>query len=68
MTEIKYVHGEPRLHYLLRVLEAYFDEHPVAEYTLIWDEAECDGQCLVDDLRGEIEGVLAELNDADTGG
>jgi hypothetical protein len=57
VKEIKPIEGEHRIEYLMRVMEAYFDSHPVSEYTLIWDEAECDGQCLVDDMRAAVDGL-----------
>ena len=47
--------GESRIDYMMRVMEAYFQEHPVNDYTLIWDEAECDGHCLVDDMRTAVD-------------
>lgn len=45
--------GETREHYLLRVAANYIDKFN-PEQTMIWDEAECDGYCLVDDIKAVI--------------
>lgn len=44
---------ESRLVYLLRVAVAYIEAHP--EETIDYDDTTCDGYCLADELRLEIE-------------
>ena len=51
--------GETRQNYLLRVASAYIAEFN-PEQTMIWDEAECDGYCLVDDIDAIIVGDYPE--------
>jgi hypothetical protein len=48
---------ESRLAYLLRVAAAFADKH--ASGTIDYDETTCDGYCLADELRGEIDGLIA---------
>ena len=53
MDEMKTIvkkQGENRRDYLLRVALAYIDE----ERTNVFDEAECDGYCLIEDIRIEL--------------
>lgn len=42
--------GETRKEYLLRVAIYYIEEDKINVY----DEAECDGYCLIDDIRNEL--------------
>lgn len=42
--------GESRKDYLLRVALWYIDEEAVH----VFDEAECDGACLIDDIKAEL--------------
>jgi hypothetical protein len=49
-----------RAEYLLRTVAQFIDENPVSDYTIFYDEAECDGYCLAydciaaaDDLAGK---------------
>ncbi len=48
---------EPRLAYLLRVAVAFAEKYPNG--TIDYDETTCDGFCLADDLRGEVDGLIA---------
>jgi hypothetical protein len=43
--------GEPRQHYLLRVVLAFLDENPVQDYTVNYDGTTCDGLCLREDIK-----------------
>jgi hypothetical protein len=60
MREIKTKKGETRKDYLLRVSLAYLEEIENSAYRdalgtmLKFDEAECDGHCLIDDINLEI--------------
>ena len=48
--------GESRKDYLVRVAITYLREIPLMnEGVLIFDEAECDGFCLADDLETEFD-------------
>ena len=49
MREIILKDGESRKDYLLRVCAAYIEMWP--EETLIFDEAKCDGHCLIEDIN-----------------
>ena len=44
---------ESRLLYLLRVAAAYIEAHP--DETIDYDDTTCDGGCLAEELRWEIE-------------
>lgn len=46
--------GESRQHYLLRVAAAFIEAH-AEEQTMIWDGAECDGICLVDEINAVLD-------------
>jgi hypothetical protein len=60
MIRIDFEPGESRLQYLARVLVAYMD---FFEPGLIhYDGAECDGQCLADDIESAVES-LPDLED-----
>ena len=51
-----------RAAYLLRVVGQFIDTNPVSDYTVIYDEAECDGACLRDDCSvaaDELERMMA---------
>jgi hypothetical protein len=50
MDTIKQKKDESRKDYLLRVAIYYIDE----ERENIYDEAECDGSCLIDDIKMEL--------------
>jgi hypothetical protein len=52
---------EPRLAYLLRVAVAFAEKYP--DGTIDYDETTCDGFCLADDLRGEVDGLIAMENE-----
>lgn len=57
--EIKLQKGEKRKDYLFRVALRYLkrlDEigSDALEETLIWDETECDGSCLIEDMEIEL--------------
>jgi hypothetical protein len=52
---------EPRLAYLLRVAVAFAEKYPNG--TIDYDETTCDGFCLADDLRGEVDGLIAMENE-----
>lgn len=55
--EVVLMDGESRQNYLLRVAMHFLREHPVAaEHTIVFDEAECDGNCLADDIQIVLEG------------
>ena len=48
---------ESRLLYLLRVAVAYIEAHP--EETIDYDDTTCDGYCLAEELKIEIEELQA---------
>lgn len=50
---------ETRLAYLLRVAIRHILEH-AADATTHYDEAECDGACLADELQREYEELTPE--------
>lgn len=56
---IKQKTNESRMEYLLRVLDVYMDDH--GGETIMYDDAECDGMCLADDIRSEVQ-VLIETS------
>ena len=49
--------GETRIQYLMRVLEQYFYDTGAGEYNIDFDDAQCDGLCLYEDIRCELEGL-----------
>lgn len=53
--------GESRPHYMLRVASAFIREHCSAGL-ITFDEAECDGHCVADDIASAAE-ELAECED-----
>lgn len=56
MTEVTQLKNETRKEYLLRVTIAYLREVPLMnEGVIIFDDAECDGACLADDLESEFD-------------
>lgn len=52
--------GETRIQYLMRVLEQYMLKY--GDCTIDFDGTTCDGQCLADDIRIELDslGLLEE--------
>lgn len=50
---MKQHNDESRIDYLLRVLDVYMDQH--GHHTISYDEADCDGVCLANDIRSEID-------------
>ena len=49
--EITLQKNETRKNYLIRVAIAFLNDNSHACDTIIFDEAECDGFCLADDLE-----------------
>ena len=49
--------------YLLSVVQGFLDENPVKEYTYFYDDAECDGYCLIDDCKIAEEELVSILSD-----
>lgn len=45
--------GEHRLEFLIRVLEEYMNRY--GSYTLYYDDEECDGRCLYQEIACEVE-------------
>jgi len=45
---------EERMHYLCRVLKEFMDYTIAGEETIDYDEATCDGACLVNDIVSEL--------------
>ena len=61
MTRVDPVQGETRLQHLARVLTCFMADF--GDGTLIhYDGAECDGQCLADDIDSAVES-LPDLDD-----
>lgn len=52
--------GETRIQYLMRVLYTYMYEN--GPYEIEYDGAVCDGACLADDIKNELDslGLLKE--------
>ena len=49
-----------RAAYLLDVTAEFLRTHPVGDYTVIYDDAVCDGRCLAEDCRAAaVEAHLA---------
>lgn len=58
MIKLKQKENENRKNYLVRLAIAFLDENSgynLQNDTLFYDEAECDGFCLADDLRSEFD-------------
>lgn len=53
MKEVIQKEGEDRKDYLIRVAIAMLSRSAFSIDTIIYDEAECDALCLVEDLRAE---------------
>lgn len=53
--------GEQRIDYLLRVLNQYMD--CFGDGQILYDEAECDGVCLAEDICNEVEIVSTTINE-----
>jgi hypothetical protein len=51
--------NETRLMYLLRVAEAYIDANPY--HIIAYDDAECDGYCLAEELRDLREDIESNI-------
>lgn len=47
--------NEPRINYLLRVLDAFMDETVAGELQIDYDGTTCDGACLAGDIRAELD-------------
>lgn len=66
MIRVVFEPGETRLEYLARVLVAYMDFFEPG--SIHYDGAECDGQCLADDIETAVESLdnldLGELEKA----
>ncbi len=48
---------------LLDATARFIEANPIAEYTVLYDEAQCDGYCLIEDCRSSYErlvGLLAQ--------
>ncbi len=50
-----------RAAYLAEATQRFIDTNNLEEYTETWDDAECDGTCLVDDLGANIEETNAAI-------
>lgn len=46
---------------LLDAVIRFVEVNPVAEYTVFYDDAECDGYCLQDDCEAALHAVRAAL-------
>ena len=58
MITIKQKENENRKDYLVRIAIAFINEHcdyVGVDYTINYDDAECDGYCLAEDLRAEFD-------------
>ena len=55
--------GETRIQYLMRVLDEYMIENGCS--TIEFDGTTCDGWCLADDIRNELDslGLLEQNNE-----
>lgn len=49
--------NEPRIVYLMRVLELFMRETEAGGCTIDYDGTTCDGFCLFEDIRNEIEAL-----------
>lgn len=61
---VKQKENEPRVEYLLRVLEVFMDCTVAGEQIIRYDGADCDGFCLAEDIANCVEDILikADLN------
>ena len=50
-----------RAAYLLDVVAVFLRTHPVGDYTIIYDDAVCDGRRLAEDCRAASMGVYVTL-------
>lgn len=64
VIEIKQREGEPRKDYLIRVVVAYLKHvdytggfDTMYPDTIKYDEADCDGECLADDIQAEFSHI-----------
>jgi hypothetical protein len=55
MIKVKQKENETRKDYLVRVAIKMLDENAYQIDTIEFDEAECDGYCLAEDLRNEFD-------------
>ena len=58
MITIKQKENENRKDYLVRVAIAFIEEHDDylgVDYTMKYDDTECDSYCLIEDLRDEFD-------------
>lgn len=60
MKPITLLPGEPRASYLMRAAAAHITAHAEDDIT-VYDEAECDGQCLSSELLQAAEEIRAEV-------
>ena len=51
--------GETRLNYLMRVLDYFMSSTIAGDITVLYDETECDGYCLVEDIKNAIDDELS---------
>ena len=51
---------ETRQNYLMRAVIRYMENNPVNDYTVDYDEASCDGYCLIEDIRAELDPDIPE--------
>ncbi len=47
--------GESRIEYLSRVLYIFMNDTAAGEETIEFDNTECDGQCLANDICSELD-------------
>lgn len=52
--------NEPRIEYLIRVLEEFMSTTSAGEQTIKYDEAVCDGLCLATDIALEL-GITVDV-------
>ncbi len=50
---------------LMDATRRFIEDNPIAEYTVHFDEAECDGYCLADDCRSALESAHAAIAKAE---
>ena len=46
--------NDKRIEYLVRVLYQFMSETPAGDESILYDDAECGGQCLADDFVSEL--------------
>lgn len=61
--ELEQKKGERRASYLIRVVHAFMNETYAGNESLFYDDAECDGLCLADDVDAAITYLMAERDD-----